>query len=176
MDVLFFTVGSSSLLSTCPNLYQLVIDWLQYGTLVNCMMGTANYSNSVGGVQCLISSSVQYSDLYLLWLSKQVTLEKNSMQSFLRNCLEQPALIITSVSVYPSMTDNNNNINNNILIISNNNQTSYPQLVYETIPWGHTQADVVAFFVSTIILSSSMLLSSCLLVAGLILYYSRLRP
>jgi len=177
IDILFVVKGASSPSAVqCPTLHQLIINWLEYGALYHCFMGSANYSHNVGGVQCIVSAGLPYSALYMSWLTKALSAQQIWMQTFLRGCLQSPALFITDTSVYPLA---NSNSNSSVAVKSNDNSSSFsqdallpsPQLDYVNLGWGHSQADITTFFASALILSVSMALSICMLAVGLLLQH-----
>jgi len=154
--------------SQCLSLHLLLVDWLRYGALVNCMLTMSapanNFSQSMGGeVQCTVATSAKYSGEYLGWLVRELWVQKLGMQLFLVSCLQRADLIVTDLVATPVAAQAPHENSTSAVLLA------YPILSYDKPGWGHTQADIVTFLGSAVLLSSAMLLSIGMLAAGLCL-------
>ena len=178
INILFSTNGELTVpLLVCPTLFEVVLNWLEYGVLAECHVGVANYSRSIGGVQCVVVTARQSATRYVQWLSVNAQKQTGTMQSFLQECLSTVNLHVTDVSVMPTGPSfllagaySSSNVNNN----KNNSNTSAtrPPMFYEQHRWGTSQHDVLTFVTATLVMSGGMCCTMCMLGCVLLLKVS----
>lgn len=157
--------------STCPNLMEVVGHWLQFGMLLECHTGVANYSQTIGGVQCRAATTKTFAADYITWVSDtvQAPKQKEWMQSFLQGCLERDDLQVTEVSVRPTMLTESKAKAVSVLPNATRAHMLFPRLQYERRKWGTAHEDVATFVAATSILIMGMCCSMCMLACVLIL-------
>ena len=148
----------------CPNLAEMALNWMKFGLVMKCHVGLANYSQTIGGVQCSLLTTQAFSNEYIQWLTVKVQKEKTLwIQPFLQQCFNRKDLQVTEISIMPVIMSNSIGALKSIMNSTNNNNTRGPLLKYERRKWGTSQRDIIIFIISLSILSLGMCFSICML-------------
>jgi len=173
IDIIFNVESSRNI--PCMNLYQVITSWLEYGTIINCNMATANYSKNVAGVQCIVVASTAYSSTYLQWLTDTLLMREIWIQGFLSTCFGTNQIMITNIIAAPSSQQ----VSGSLFYDSKNSSSSANaslavpyshenDILYERRVWGQAPEDVTTYVLHLVILTFSMCISMCMLINGLL--------
>jgi hypothetical protein len=155
----------------CPNLMEVVGHWLKFGKLLECHVGVANYSQTIGGVQCTVVTAKALATEYTQWLGMSAAAQRTAwIQPFLQGCLGRVDLQVTEVSVRPlTLTMSGGDVPSKTnASVWGANSTTFPRLRYERRKWGTAQGDVVMFVAATAVLAVGMCTSMGMLLCVLV--------
>jgi hypothetical protein len=171
LNVLWST--EAAIAGVCPNVAEVALRWLRFGLLLECQVAVANYSETIGGVQCMVMTARALATPYAQWLSANAQAQQTTwMQPFLRGCLGRSELRVTDVSVAAVLsgvmgTKDEGGVPTNRSLVAG------PTLRYERRRWGTGQQDVTTFVIAASVLVVGMCGSIGLLVCGLLLLLMR---
>lgn len=166
----------------CTNKNSLVSKWLQYGRLIDCAV---KKGDSSAHVVCFILISRRFTAEYLAWLYKEIQQHTSWMKSFLLICIQQSEAAISAWNIRVSdslpgdslaMYNNDSSVHGGTHLAVRGNRSSLQQSLSKSGPlWGNHAQDVAIFSLASGILGSAMLLSSALLMVGIILRFRKRR-
>jgi hypothetical protein len=158
---LLLSVPTDPPLVACPGLFQVVLSWLTYGTLLDCQLGVANYSTGIAGIQCTLLTSREHAALYMRWVGPALQDQREGIQDFLRRCLGREMLMLTEQTVALGAQLQVASAPAPAAAILNHSLS----LIYERRRWGTAPSDVVLWLGGFLLLGLALCLSGWMVAA-----------
>jgi len=125
----------------CYDLNNDMINWLQYGTLQECIINII--SPSMGAITCTILAPQCIASNYLQWILENIVLHKVQTEALLSTCLNAPGITLGQPQIQQTVLP---------ISLSQNTPSSHlvtpptdsPLLIIEPSKWGHSRGEILS--------------------------------
>lgn len=185
---------STYVFSYCPQIKDLVLEWLLFGKLIECSGSKKEDVSLDGEINCIIIIARRFTTDYIQWLYKEIVSRSMQLMAFTRQCIaindkdkitgwDARIQSMEPETVYYFFPSNRNTtmqmINSstsdvNSLVMMTVPPAEYPQITSKMSSlWGSFGHDIALFTLSITLFIFSLCVSIFFLLTGIILRYRR---